>query len=157
MRLLCSFLFALALTACDLPRDPEGTLERVESKFMRVGVVESAPWTIVNEDGDRSGVEVQLIRGLATELDAEIEWTDGPEAEIFEAIELGNLDLAIGGFTADNPWSSKVSFIQPYFTLGEDQHVMAVPHGENAWIVRVERYLRSRLADIPDLFEEAAT
>ncbi len=149
-------VLTLLLTSCGLPRDPEGTLDRVQGKFMRVGVVESAPWTIVEEDGDRAGVEVELIRGLAAELGAEIEWIDGPEAEIFESIELGNLDLAIGGFTADNPWSSKVSFIQPYFTLGEDQHVMAVPHGENAWIVRVERYLRSRLSDIPDLFEEAA-
>ena len=157
MRLFAAIALALALPACDLPRDPEGTLERVQGKFMRVGIVERAPWTIVGEDGERSGIEVELIRSLAGELDTEIEWTDGPEAEILESIELGNLDLAIGGFTADNPWSSKVSFIQPYFTLGEDQHVMAVPHGENAWIVRVERYLRSRLDDIPDLFEEAAT
>src|SRR5688572_3231750 len=134
-------VLAFLLTACGLPRDPEGTLERIEGKFMRVGMVESAPWAIVGEDGERSGIEVELIHGLAEELDTEIEWTDGPEAELFESIELGKLDLVIGGFTADNPWSSKVSFIQPYFMLGEDQHVMAVPHGENAWIVRVESYL----------------
>ncbi len=123
---------------------------------MRVGVVERAPWTITEDDGDRSGVEVELIRGLAAELGTEIDWVDGPEAEILEAIELGNLDVAIGGFTADNPWSGRVSFIQPYFLLGEDQHVMAVPHGENAWIVKLERYLRSRLDEIPELLDRSA-
>ena len=146
----------LLLAACGIPRDPEATLERVTGGAMRVGITQSEPWTIL--DGDEpSGVEVELIRAFATELDAEIEWVDGPEAEVLESMEMGHLDLAVGGFTADNPWSSRVSFIQPYYVLGEDQHVMAVPHGENAWIVRLERYLRSRLADIPELLRESAT
>lgn len=123
---------------------------------MRVGVSHHAPWTIVDGES-RSGVEVELVRDLAERLDAEIEWVEAPEAELMESIELGNLDLVIAGFTADNPWSSRVSFIQPYYILGEDQHVMAVPHGENAWIVRLERFLRSQLDRIPDLYEEAAT
>jgi polar amino acid transport system substrate-binding protein len=146
----------LVLGACGLPKDPDATLERVEGGFMRVGVSHHAPWTIVDGDA-RSGVEVELVRDLAETLDAEIQWVEAPEAQLMESIELGNLQLAIGGFTADNPWSSRVSFIQPYYILGEDQHVMAVPHGENAWIAKLERFLRSRLDRIPDLYEEAAS
>ena len=146
----------LLLTACDLPRDPEGTLERVEGSHMRVGVAESPPWTVIG-NGEPAGVEVELVRELARQLDAEIEWVDGSEAEILESLEKGRLELAIAGFTADNPWASKVSFIQPYYTLGEDEHVMAVPHGENAWIVRVERFLRGQLPEIPGLLREHAS
>jgi polar amino acid transport system substrate-binding protein len=146
----------LLLAACGIPRDPEGTLERVIGSAMRVGITESEPW-IVLDGGEPSGVEVDLVQGFASELDTEIEWVNGSETEILESIEMGQLDLALGGFTADNPWSSKVSFIQPYFVLGEDQHVMAVPHGENAWIVRLERFLHSRLGQIPDLLRKHAT
>src|SRR3712207_7643050 len=38
-------LLALVAAACDLPRDPEGTLQRVRGGTMRVGVVERRPWT----------------------------------------------------------------------------------------------------------------
>ena len=123
---------------------------------MRVGITDSPPWTVVTDD-EPGGVEPALLEQLARDLDAEIEWAEGSESEILEDIELGHLDLAIGGFTADNPWSKKVTFIQPYYVLGEDQHVMAVPHGENAWIVRVERFLRSQLDRIPQLLRELPT
>ena len=156
MGLLTSVVLAFALTACDLPQDPEGTLERVEAGAVRVGITGSPPWTVVT-DGEPAGVEAALVEGLARELGSEIEWVDGSESEILEQIELGHLDLAVGGFTADNPWAKKVTFIQPYFTHGEDEHVMAVPHGENAWIVFVERFLRSRLETIPELLRESAT
>ena len=120
---------------------------------MRVGITDSPPWTVL-ADGEPGGVEASLLRELARDLDAEIEWVEGSQSEILEEIEEGHLDVAVGGFTADDPWATKVTFIQPYVTLGEDEHVMAVPHGENAWIVRLERFLRSRLGTIPDLLRE---
>jgi len=143
---------ALLLTACDLPRDPEHTLERVEVAGMRVGIAPRPPWAIGGEEP--SGVEADLVRAFARDLGTDVRWESGSASDVLESIELGNLDLAIGGFTADNPWSSRVSFIQPYYVLGDDQHVMAVPHGENAWIVRLERFLRSRLGQIPRLLRE---
>lgn len=148
-------VLALLLTACGIPRDPEGTLERVQGSSMRVGIAEHDPWTSLR-DGP-SGIEVELVEAFARDLDAEIEWVEGAESEVLESIELGNLDLAIGGFTADDPWASRVSFIQPYYVLGENQHVMAVPHGENAWIVRLERFLRTRLDQMPELLQEHAS
>ncbi len=149
-------VLAFLLASCGLPRDPEGTLERVDGSSMRVGITDSPPWTVLTND-EPAGVEPALIEEFARDLAAEIEWVEGSESEILEQMELGHLDLAIGGFTVDNPWAKRVSFIQPYFTLGEDKHVMAVPHGENAWIVRLERFLRSRLERLPALLREHAS
>lgn len=149
MRFLLTVVLALLLAACGIPRDPEGTLERIQGSHMRVGIAEHPPWTVLGNDP--SGIEVELVEELARRLDAEIEWVEGAESEILEQIELGRLDLVIAGLTADNPWSSEVSFIQPYFTVGEDEHVMAIPHGENAWIVRLERFLRSQRSEISAL------
>ena len=43
----CAMLIAgvLLLAACDLPRDSDGTLDRVRGGTMRVGVVIDTPWT----------------------------------------------------------------------------------------------------------------
>ncbi len=223
--MLLAWLIAVALTlpACGLPRDPEETLERVSGGVMRVGITANDPWTAT--DGP-SGVEVELVEQLADELDASITWVDGGHAELLSALEHRELDLVIGGFAADDPWSSKVTFTQPYFTvrtmvgvapgglapedlegvrlaveehseavhvvtqndavpvevasledaeppivaeeweihalglqpsevvLDETQHVMATPLGENAWLVRIERFLRARLPRIPRMLME---
>ena len=208
--------------ACGVPRDPEKTLERVTGGVMRVGITESDPWTLLTGP-EPSGVEVELVKQFARSLDARIEWIDGSEAELFEALEVREIDLAIGGFTSQSPWAGKVGFTHPYLTtagvvgvpqddpvpqdiagvevavergshlagilektdarvievedlgqvdgpaavdnwllddldlkdtgirLEESDHVMAVPNGENAWLVRLERFLLTRESAIEDL------
>jgi polar amino acid transport system substrate-binding protein len=215
------------VSACGLPRDPEGTLERVRDGTLRVGITDHPPWTILGGK-DPAGVEVTLVEDLADRLGADIAWVSGSEAELFEALERRELDLVIGGFTADDPWSQKITLTQPYFiartiigiapgapppdsadglriaaergtdapalveehdgipvrvdslqdagppvaaeewqvlalelqptdvVLHESQHAVAVTPGENAWIVHLERYLRSRLGEVPKLLSEHA-
>src|SRR5438552_192808 len=63
-------ILASTLTAVgcnDLPRDPEGTLQRVQDHKFRVGLVESPPW-VVRTAGEPGGVEVELVRQFASEL-----------------------------------------------------------------------------------------
>ena len=40
-----ALVLALALGACDLPRDPKGTADHVRNGVLRVGVSENPPWT----------------------------------------------------------------------------------------------------------------
>lgn len=44
MRPLVPAAVLLLLSSCDLPRDPENTLERVRGAKMRVGITASPPW-----------------------------------------------------------------------------------------------------------------
>lgn len=215
-------VIAAGTLGCGVPRDPEKTLERVTGGVMRVGITESDPWTVL-AGPEPSGVEVELVKELARTLDARIEWIEGSSAEIFEALEVREIDLAIGGFTSQNPWVGKVGFTHPYLTtpavvgvpeedpipediaglkvavergshlagvlektdarvvevddlsrvdglaavdnwllddldlkdtgirLDETDHVMAVPNGENAWLVHLERFLLTRESEIEDL------
>ena len=225
-----TLLLALALaTACSgLPKDPEGTLERVEGGTMRIGITDSEPWALF--DGSKAtGVEPRILEMFAEELDAEIEWVQGAEADLMGALEYREVDAVIGGLTSTNPWSGKVSFTHPYITtsvvvgvptggempediagvevavergteaagvlektdanvvyvddvadvadvegavavdnwlldelsledtgvtLIETDHVMATPLGENAWQVRLERFLLTHEQEIKDLLEE---
>jgi polar amino acid transport system substrate-binding protein len=194
---------------------------------MRVGITERPPWATL-EEGRPAGVEVVLVEGFARSLDAEIDWFPGSEAELLTALEKRELDLVIGGFTDDDPWTQKVTFTQPYATIevvvaappgrppptdlsglrvaarsgtevprlveeaggiavrvadlsaanglvaGEDwelrslglvpgsavldesRHAMATPLGENAWLVRLERYLSEEAPFVDELLDRYA-
>lgn len=81
---------------------------------MRVGITESDPWTIL--DGEPSGVEVELVERFAEDLDADIEWVEGSEQELFAALAVGSLDLVIGGLTSTNPNSKHATFTHTFHT-----------------------------------------
>jgi polar amino acid transport system substrate-binding protein len=216
---------ALLTVGCGIPRDPEGTLERVRGGLMRVGITEHPPWTVL--DDAPTGVEVDLVEGFARLLDAEIEWFPGSEHDLLTALHRRELDLVIGGYTDDDPWAKEATFTEPYATirvvvgappgrappsdieglsvaarsgteipslvdgaggvpervenltadglvaaeewelrslglvpgdavLAESRHAMAVPAGENAWLVRLERYLAEKRGSIDDLLDRHA-
>jgi polar amino acid transport system substrate-binding protein len=150
--LAAAFAAAALLLACGIPRDPEGTLERVQGGRMRVGILERPPWATL-EGGKPSGVEVDLVEGFARSLDAEIDWFPGSEAELFTALEKRELDLAIGGFTDDDPWAQKVTFTQPYAII---EVVVAAPPGRAppADLSGLQVAARSG-TEVPRLVEEA--
>lgn len=147
LALLCG-LVILALTGCgSIPRDPDGTLERVQTeRVLRVGASPSPDRVDLASPGAVSGLEPDLVTGFAESLGAEIEWTVAGETELVAAMERGELDLIIGGLESDSPWADKASITRAYASstdaTGETvEHVMAVPLGENALLVRLERHL----------------
>jgi polar amino acid transport system substrate-binding protein len=222
-------LLAVGVTGCGIPRDPEGTLDRVRGGTLRAGITASQPWTSL-EGGRPGGVEVELVERFAQELGARVEWVDGSEAELIGALEVRELDLVVGGLTADTPWQSKAAITRSYATtrvvvavpasqplpgdiaglrvaveagseaagileektdavpvrvpdvtqvkgsavavdewlldnlglrdtgvhLSKAKHVMATPLGENAFLVRLERFLIAHQADVPALLDAAA-
>jgi polar amino acid transport system substrate-binding protein len=118
---------ALLTAACAAPpRDPEGTLERVRGGVIRVGITENPPWTTLSGD-QPDGVEVELVEQLAAELNADVEWFEGPEERLFGALKYGQLDLIIGGLAAQNPFAREAAFTYPYVT---SRVVIAVPSSE---------------------------
>lgn len=109
-------LACLVLAGCNAtPADPEGTLERIQGGTIRAGFTANEPWAFPGSEGP-TGVEVELIEDLAAELDAEVEWSEGSEAELVGALEVGQLDVVVGGLGADSPWSQHAAFTYPYFT-----------------------------------------
>ncbi|MCT1459926.1 hypothetical protein M3G03_10320 [Aestuariimicrobium sp. p3-SID1156] len=160
-RPLLTALLVGGLTACEYPRDPDGTLERVlTDKKLRVGVSPSEPWVEVGKvdhpvgrasEHQIGGVEPRLVSGFAKHLGVEPVWEVDGEAGLVEKIELGMLDLAIGGFTADSQWTSKMGVTRAYTKARDGHgkkkgHVIGAPLGENAFISELERYLDSRPA-----------
>lgn len=141
------------VTGCveHFPGDPEGTLTRVTGDTLRVGASANPPF--VDSDGARiTGSEVRLVEGYALTLNADIEWLQGGEEDLMERLEHGELDLVIGGLTDKTPWTTKAGLTRPYTesmgSFGDRQkHVLAVPLGENAFLLDLDTYLQGRKED----------
>jgi polar amino acid transport system substrate-binding protein len=218
----------LLLVGCQYPRDPEGSLNRAAGGTLRVGVIDDPPWVDLSNPRDPRGVEPALIRGFAEEIDAEVEWIEGTEADLVEAMRGFQLDVIIGGLDRSSPYQKHVALTRPYVDteiefatppgvplpddldgvevwveegseaasilqqeevdatdvryerLGEvdgiallhtyeidelgyertdriqrdEEHAMAVPSGENALLVELERYLLDRGEEAEDLLHE---
>ena len=96
--------------------------------------------------GPPEGVEVDLVRGFAEQVDADVSWTAGGEAELMGELDAGRLDLVVGGLSATSPWSTHAALTRPWTTApGPDgapvDHVVATRMCENDLLVELETYL----------------
>jgi polar amino acid transport system substrate-binding protein len=143
---------AVMVASCGLPLDTSGTLDRATGGTLRVGMSADEPWTAVTQSG-RDGIEVRLLQEFAAGIAAQIEWQDGGEESLMQLLDSGELDVVIGGFTANSPWSDKAALTLPYVVSpsedgSEEQHVMAVALGENALLVAIEQFLLTRSNEV---------
>lgn len=139
-------LGVLLVSGCGIPKDSRGSLDAATGGVLRVGVSANPPWTQVDAAGTVSGTEAELVERYAATIGAEIDWQVGSEAVLADAIHRADLDIFIAGLTSDSPWTDKVALTRPYATAQASdgssvKMVMAVPMGENALQVSLERFL----------------
>lgn len=143
MRLLLLAALLAATAGCrPYPRDPERTLERVRGGVLLAGVSHDPPHVALPADGPPHGGDVARIEALARSVGARVEWVRGDHEGLLHALHVRRLHLVAGGVAADSPWKSKVGMTRPYPARDargrEVRRVMAVPPGENAWLMQVE-------------------
>ncbi|MFF0911947.1 transporter substrate-binding domain-containing protein [Microbacterium enclense] len=147
-----ALMLVAGLTGCGLqiPRDPDGTLDRVTGGQLHAGVTPNGTFVRV-DGGEPTGTDVEAIRAFADSLDAEVEWTVGAEEALVRGLENGDLDVVAGGLTDKTPWTDKAGMTRPYAeaTLDDGRTaklVMLVPIGENAFLSRLETFLDQEMA-----------
>lgn len=146
-----ALVLLVALTGCGMriPADPHGSLERIEGGALRAGATEQPPWVDVHDAGEPTGSEPELVEDFAEQLDARVEWTTGSEADLLTALERGELDLVVGGFLDDTPWTDRGAVTLPYTEReteeGPQKHVMIVRMGENALLTELEIFLHEEV------------
>jgi polar amino acid transport system substrate-binding protein len=123
-----ALLLAAIVAGCQYPRDPDGTLNRVEGGVMRVGVTAADPWVLLDGDEPVGGAEVELARRFARDVGARIAWVQGSEEELVDAAKEGQVDLIVGGLTSKSRWKKDVAFTRPYV---EARAVVGIPPGES--------------------------
>jgi ABC-type amino acid transport substrate-binding protein len=147
-------LLTLSALGCDMPRDPQGTFDRVRGGTMRVGVSGDSPW-VSHSGGDANGIEAALVKKFADQIGAEIDWQPGGESELFHKLQHGGLDLVIGGLVESTPWSKHVGLTRPYLTTQDEKHVMAVRQGENRWLLELEKFLYQHRGEAMHMYQQA--
>lgn len=128
-------LLAMSVASCDIPRDPENTLETVRGDTLTVGVNGD------NEPADPK--ERAALDRLAERLDAELVIRRGELHHLVADLEEGDIDLIGGHFPKTTPFSGEVGLSAPVSTmmLGDRQvkTVFAVRKGENGFLAEVEK------------------
>jgi hypothetical protein len=139
---LMVFLMGSVLAGCDLPRDPEETLETVQGQELRVGVLKFGQ----NAEKDRP-----IVERLATSLEAKLVYVEGDAHALFEDLKRGHLHLVIGGVPAATPFAKELGLSKPVGPLHgaheEEDRVLAVRPGENAFLLRVNEVIEAAKAE----------
>jgi hypothetical protein len=135
MRGASYLLIAMFVISCDVPRDPEGTLEKVRGATLTVGVNGK------NELTDER--ERQVIEHFASSLDAKISYHHGELHQLVAELENGEIDLIAGKLPGQTPFANKLGLSQPVSTTVLDgktiDTVFAVRQGENGFLFQLEK------------------
>ena len=139
-------LVVLATTACGLPKDPEGTSERLAATHeLRVGVTDNGQWVDAHS-AEPAGIEPALVRQFATKIGAHVLWSRGSETSLAQSLKHGDIDVAIGGFEPKTPWKSIVGVSQPFAeTQDKKKHVFLAAPGENRFILALDSFLTEHM------------
>ena len=149
LRSLCIMLLLLSTTGClkQIPADPNQTFQRVQGHELRVGVTYEDE-LIEGEEHDASGPLAELVETFGQQHDAHITWVWGSEESLIKRLQHHQLDLIVGGFTSETPWSDRVAVTRGYPEIpssdGRDI-VMLVPMGENRMLFELETFLDAEL------------
>jgi ABC-type amino acid transport substrate-binding protein len=137
-----------ALGGCGLPRDPEGTSDRIASTHeLRVGATDNAEW-VKADSAEPQGIEPELVRQFASRIGAHVLWSRGSETSLAQSLKHHELDIAIGGFDAKTPWKSIAGVSQPFAeTADKKKHVFLTVPGENRFVLTLDTFLTEHLRE----------
>jgi len=129
----------LCLARCgDLPKDPEGTLERIRrDHVIRVGRVQGSSAT-------DALVWRRILERLEASTKAKSIFKSGMLEPLLLDLEAGKLDAVVGGrFDEKTPWQTRVSLGPPIHRIeipaGKTVSHIVMRNGKNAWIMEVQR------------------
>ena len=95
--------------------------EKVTSseKVLNVGCEGAfAPFTYIDDKGDITGFDIDLIKVLGEHLGYKVKINVMPFDGLVPSLMMGNIDLIISGFTISEERAKKVDFSDPYYLCG---------------------------------------
>ena len=122
-------VLVLLVAGCDLPKDPDGSLQRIRGGVLRAGFTEAEPWIWEREDGEPGGPEAELIRQFAAEQGARVDWRKGSSEDLLSALEHREIDVFVGGLDEKTPWKKSIGTTAPYFV---DRGFLGFPAGHES-------------------------
>ncbi len=111
-----SLLIALLLTACG-PKEPANHLEAIQEagKIVFATSADFPPFEYVDESGEMTGFDVELMKELGKELGVEVEIQDMPFDSLIAAVQEGKIDASVAAFNYSEERDEAVDFSDPYY------------------------------------------
>lgn len=146
IKIVLIILIVCLQTSCeDYPRDTHGALNKViERGDLRVGLIEHPPW-VYDTHSEPQGSEVELVEDFAKGLGVNVKWFNTGEHLLIAQLQKGELDIVIGGLLDNTVWNKTVALTRPYRQGSSNNHTMAIRLGENAFLIKLEKFLREKL------------
>lgn len=137
LRMVGAALVVTGLAACNVPKDPHHTLEKIQGAEMRVGVLGAT---------ENYAVERRWLEELAQDLNASLVFEEGEAHALVEKLRKGDIHLLIAP-PAKTAFKKEIGLSQPYRNqaLSPAKRVWAVRPGENAWLYKINYTLSRRM------------
>ena len=150
LRFIVAMVFCLWLGGCDIyPKDPHKTLQNIrETSTINIGVIEAPPWA---SHITMEGPEIDIARAFANHLNVAPHWVPISIHQAVEKLDLGELDIVIGGLTTTTPYEG-IGLTRPYKETDNDdsdQHVLGLRRGENHLLIELETFIKTYKAGAP--------
>jgi polar amino acid transport system substrate-binding protein len=110
-----SFWFLLLFPSDD------GTLAAIQRRgTLRVGLDASfPPFEVLDDSGQIVGLDVDIARAVAADLDVELELVNIGFDGLYDALLARRVDIVISGLPYDPRWTEDVAYTHNYFNAGQ--------------------------------------
>jgi polar amino acid transport system substrate-binding protein len=82
------------------------------------------PYEYIDDAGNKTGFDIDLMTEIAKRMGVELEWVDMPFDSLVAAVDSGKLDMSISCFNYDEERDKTVDFSEAYYTT-EDAFVVS--------------------------------
>ncbi len=95
----------------------DGILKKGE---LVVGITgDQPPLNATTKDGEIIGLDADLARGIAANMNVKLKFAKMPFSELLPALQAGKVDMIVSGMTMTPERNTKVAFIGPYYISGK--------------------------------------
>lgn len=115
--LSCIFLLALGMSS----------QVHAQEEPLKVGITKVPPFVMQTDDGRWEGISIDLWEDVAEGMEREFEWVPMSFNELLEAVENGDIDVAVGALTMTADREALFDFTHPFYQTGLSIAVPPVP------------------------------
>jgi len=97
------------------------TLDKVKSEGVLIvgNSPDYPPFESIGDNGERVGFDIDLLNAITAKMGVKIKWVTMEFAAIVTAVQSGQVDAGMSGFSVTEDRAKQVSFSAPYFASGQ--------------------------------------